>query len=224
MNLKNDYTQLKNGLAYVLFAEGIPIVYYGTEQGFAGGNDPANREDLWRSNFNRNHELYQFISRLAKFRATLPASYFTSEQIERYVDDQFFAYTRDKVFVALTNIGCCGSVTRHITYHPYAEGTVLVNMLDTSDRLIVRSAAFDVTMTQGLPKVYYPSTTFDATTPDAPEAAGGSAATAVIVAGSVFAVGLAAAMAVVLFRQRRQGRAVSETTSLLPATTQTTVL
>jgi alpha-amylase len=30
-----------------LFGKGIPIVYYGTEQGYAGGYDPDNRETLW---------------------------------------------------------------------------------------------------------------------------------------------------------------------------------
>lgn len=28
---------------------GIPIVYYGSEQLFAGGNDPNNREILWNN-------------------------------------------------------------------------------------------------------------------------------------------------------------------------------
>jgi len=27
--------------------DGIPCIYYGTEQDFAGGNDPGNREDMW---------------------------------------------------------------------------------------------------------------------------------------------------------------------------------
>lgn len=31
---------------------GIPIVYYGAEQLFAGGNDPQNRETLW-TNLNK---------------------------------------------------------------------------------------------------------------------------------------------------------------------------
>ena len=30
--------------------DGIPCVYYGTEQGFAGGVDPKNREDMFRGN------------------------------------------------------------------------------------------------------------------------------------------------------------------------------
>lgn len=54
-----DYKLYQNAITYVLLSEGIPIIYYGTEQGFNGGNDPYNREPLWPSNFNTNSELYK---------------------------------------------------------------------------------------------------------------------------------------------------------------------
>ena len=38
---------LKNALSFLILQRGIPCIYYGTEQGFMGGNDPGNREDLW---------------------------------------------------------------------------------------------------------------------------------------------------------------------------------
>ena len=46
-----------------LTAMGIPIIYYGTEQYFAGGNDPNNREILW-NNMDRNSDMYQFIAKI----------------------------------------------------------------------------------------------------------------------------------------------------------------
>lgn len=39
---------LHNALLLLYTAEGIPCMYYGTEQEFRGGNDPSNREDMWR--------------------------------------------------------------------------------------------------------------------------------------------------------------------------------
>jgi alpha-amylase len=39
----------KTGNLLALTSVGIPIVYYGSEQYFAGGNDPNNREILWRN-------------------------------------------------------------------------------------------------------------------------------------------------------------------------------
>jgi glycosidase len=34
-------------LTYLMTTDGVPSLYYGVEQEFAGGNDPANRETLW---------------------------------------------------------------------------------------------------------------------------------------------------------------------------------
>ena len=55
---RNDrWEALQAYTVFSMFCEGIPIFYYGTEQGFKGGNDPANREALW-SNMDKNHPLY----------------------------------------------------------------------------------------------------------------------------------------------------------------------
>ena len=43
--------KLKNALVFLFTEQGIPCVYYGTEQGLEGGNDPANREDLWDTGY-----------------------------------------------------------------------------------------------------------------------------------------------------------------------------
>lgn len=47
--------------------DGIPIVYYGLEQGFSGGSDPANREALWPSAY-ANSTGVQIITKLNKLR------------------------------------------------------------------------------------------------------------------------------------------------------------
>jgi glycosidase len=44
-------TVLHLGLTYLLTSEGIPSLYYGVEQEFSGGNDPANRETFWNPVF-----------------------------------------------------------------------------------------------------------------------------------------------------------------------------
>lgn len=44
LSVNSDHTLLMNGLTYILFANGIPIIYQGTEQGFNGNGDPYNRE------------------------------------------------------------------------------------------------------------------------------------------------------------------------------------
>jgi glycosidase len=65
---KPSVPALHNALAYLLTEDGIPCLYYGTEQEFSGGNDPNNRERLWDSNFRTDGETFQFIRKLIKIR------------------------------------------------------------------------------------------------------------------------------------------------------------
>ncbi len=64
---------MHNALAFVFAAQGIPCLYYGTEQDFAGGNDPANREDLWTSGYATDGDTFQWIQRLIKIRNSYTA-------------------------------------------------------------------------------------------------------------------------------------------------------
>jgi glycosidase len=64
---------LRNALSFLLTEDGIPCIYYGTEQEFAGGNDPANREDLWRSGFRTDGETFRHVARLNRIRRAVPA-------------------------------------------------------------------------------------------------------------------------------------------------------
>lgn len=54
----NDLDALKNALFYLLTMDGIPCIYYGTELAYNGGNDPANREDMFRMPFNEYYIVY----------------------------------------------------------------------------------------------------------------------------------------------------------------------
>ncbi|RYO73599.1 hypothetical protein DL766_000490 [Monosporascus sp. MC13-8B] len=113
LNQKNDVSLLKNALAYVILSRGIPIVYYGTEQGYAGGNDPANREDLWRSNFNTQADLYRAIARLSGARSAA-GGLGQDDHKHLYVADTAYAWSRagGKLVVFTTNSGS-GSSGEH---------------------------------------------------------------------------------------------------------------
>jgi alpha-amylase len=101
-----DISLLKNALAYVLLARGIPIVFYGTEQAFAGGDDPFNREDLWRSSFNTTTDLYKTIASLSFARAQaggLP----DDDHVHLHVTNNAYAWSRasGSLIVFTTNTG-----------------------------------------------------------------------------------------------------------------------
>jgi glycosidase len=59
---------LHNALFFLFTENGIPCVYYGTEQDLAGGNDPANREDLWQTGYKTSGATFQWIQKLTAMR------------------------------------------------------------------------------------------------------------------------------------------------------------
>ncbi len=72
---KTDPAILRSALAFLMTWDGIPCVYYGTEQGFAGGVDPRNREDMFGGNpelglapFATDHETYRLVQGLIAMR------------------------------------------------------------------------------------------------------------------------------------------------------------
>jgi alpha-amylase len=72
---KSDPTVLRSALMYLMTWDGIPCIYYGTEQLFAGGVDPKNREDMFGGNkgmgyapFATDHETFQLVQGLIAMR------------------------------------------------------------------------------------------------------------------------------------------------------------
>jgi glycosidase len=59
---------LQNALLFIFTEQGIPCVYYGTEQELSGGNDPANREDLWDTGYDETKSTFLWIQRLSRVR------------------------------------------------------------------------------------------------------------------------------------------------------------
>ena len=55
-------------LLFLLTEQGIPCIYYGTEQRFDGGNDPANREDMWLTGYAEDAPTFTWIQKLTGVR------------------------------------------------------------------------------------------------------------------------------------------------------------
>lgn len=153
LSVQPDTTLYKAALTYLFMSQGIPIVYYGTEQGFNGGPDPANREPLWTTKYPNNTVLYQYIAQLNTFRHE--KKLWQSPQVQRYAADSFYAFSVGSVFVALTNVGSNGP-QQHvtITYHPFSNGQKLCNLFwPKSDCIVVANNQFDVYLNNGEAKV-----------------------------------------------------------------------
>ncbi len=109
----DKWPQLQLALAFAFSSRGIPVMYYGTEKGFKGCADPANREDMFNS-FDTTSTLYNYVAKLNYVRNTNPALQ-NGVQREKWVDNSFYAFERENasnnVLVALNNCWCTRSVT-----------------------------------------------------------------------------------------------------------------
>lgn len=101
--------------AAVLYSEpGLPVLYYGTEQGFSGANDPSNRERLWDAGYAEDGTLFTWLAALAEVRGAREALRrgdfalrWASDRVGDEEDAGILAYERatdaDRVLVVLNS-------------------------------------------------------------------------------------------------------------------------
>jgi glycosidase len=70
---EKDTDALRNALTVIFTEQGIPCLYYGTEQDFSGGDDPSNREVLWNTGFPTTGDTFRHIAKLARLRKAYEA-------------------------------------------------------------------------------------------------------------------------------------------------------
>jgi glycosidase len=151
LNGQTDTQRLQVALAYVFACEGVPCIYYGTEQGFAGGGDPANRERLWDSGYDTTSPLFQYIKNLAAlrqqhvaFRHGDVAVRWATTRTGSETDAGIFAMERSDpaetaLFVMNVNPGHASTATYNGAdmQTSFAPGTVLKDLLDPTYTITV---------------------------------------------------------------------------------------
>ena len=147
LNRCNDKSKFTNAVVFALLWEGIPVFYYGGEQYYSGGADPQNREPLW-DNYNTNSDLYKILGKVHELRKKV--SIWDLEIVQRYADDNFYAFTRGDVLACFTNNN---GVKRTITYHDFKDGDKLCNILSSDDCVSVSGGNINIEMGD-YPKVY----------------------------------------------------------------------
>jgi len=152
LNITQDIEAFKSALGFSITSVGIPMVYYGDEHAFSGGQDPYNRETLW-PNMNTDSDIYKFLHAVNSFRKT--TEFYKYDQIQRHVDEHFYAFSRGDYLFAFANSPA--PQTQTITSHSYSEGTQLCNVLEKGDCVEVKNGEFTVVMINGKMKIYAPS-------------------------------------------------------------------
>lgn len=158
LNLTYDYEKLKSALAFILFWEGVPIIYAGTELGFSGGQDPDNRESMWPY-FDEAAELYQFIKTSLLARKSILPLIINTPANDLYVDDTTYIYHRGLEFNVVVAISSLkrgtggGTVTVEDISVP--DGTTFFNIYNDLDVIVVTGGTTEITFADDVaPKVY----------------------------------------------------------------------
>jgi glycosidase len=164
---------LRVALTYLTTTVGLPSIYYGTEQELAGGNDPGNREVMWRGNpdrqlapYDRSNPTFRHLKALLALRkehAPLRRGDFTvrwsTTATGAEPDAGIFAYERrhenESVLVVLNAAKCAPGRTHSRTVggqgqlmqSSFKPGTALANVLsddDAGDSFVVGPAGVEV--------------------------------------------------------------------------------
>ncbi|MBI5509292.1 MAG: hypothetical protein HY903_11120 [Deltaproteobacteria bacterium] len=134
---------LHAALAYLVLGDGVPVIYYGTEQAFAGGTDPGNREDLSRSGYATDGATFRFLQTLIGLRRTYVALrrgdtrfVWASEHTGNETDAGVLAFERvaggERLLVVINTHATKTSDTTYLgetLQVGFAPGTVLVDLL-----------------------------------------------------------------------------------------------
>lgn len=153
--VSSDSAIVRSAMAYTMFADGIPIIYYGQEQGFAGGDEPACREYLWMSGYSIT-PLYTYLATLNQARnLAWSAGFGTNLSTALYLDTNSMVTQKGPLMLALSNQGSTSSNKTISFPTQYASGTVLVNIL-TCASLSVGKSTTSVTFVAGAPQIYLP--------------------------------------------------------------------
>ncbi|SPQ18921.1 669d54c3-0936-45ee-a914-0d85de7e1766 [Thermothielavioides terrestris] len=153
-------------IAFTMLKDGIPIVYQGQEQHYAGGTTPNNREALWLSGYSTSSELYKWIAALNQIRARAIAQdsgYLSYSSQAIYSDSHTIAMRKGtsgyQIVGVFTNVGASSSATVTLTSSATGFGAnqALIDVMSCTAYTTDSTGALTVTLNDGLPKVLYPT-------------------------------------------------------------------
>ncbi|WIA20821.1 hypothetical protein OEZ85_005176 [Tetradesmus obliquus] len=135
----SSVTRYQNALTYVMFMEGIPVIYYGTEQGIADNQLHPPRTDprppLWHTHYSHDHPLWLFLRVSLAYRKA-DSVWAAGIAQQHYVDAHTLVLSRGSFVIVLTDwgeerpqkdsqLGQGGVITLQVALHVSAGGVGL---------------------------------------------------------------------------------------------------
>jgi len=151
-NLSVDLQTLYNAMVWNFMSDGIPIVYYGQEQGFQGNADPWNREPLWTSSYNTTIPVYKFIAGLNQIRNFLvntTSDWVTSPAQILTTSTNGIAIMKGSVVSIMTNIGSPPQNTSMAAYTPLANSLSTTDVISCREFAVGSNGTINVDYTEG---------------------------------------------------------------------------
>eukprot|EP00792_Barthelona_sp_PAP020_P004937 TRINITY_DN2419_c1_g1_i1.p1 TRINITY_DN2419_c1_g1~~TRINITY_DN2419_c1_g1_i1.p1 ORF type:complete len:479 (-),score=83.93 TRINITY_DN2419_c1_g1_i1:70-1506(-) len=155
-----DTNRHLNAITFMYTSIGIPVFYYGDEQGYKGGADPKCREALWESQFSMDTAQIKNLKKLNLLRGKYPID-FTYPPVTGWIDDQVYSYFKGGILIAITNVGSNGNTQKRYlpkASHPYKSGQKVCNIYYPSDCIVIdNKGQFLLELINGESKVFVDS-------------------------------------------------------------------
>ncbi|KAJ6505398.1 GH13 alpha-amylase precursor [Mycena sanguinolenta] len=164
-SLTPDIALRKNALVWPFVGDGMPVLYYGQEQGYEGGADPANREALWLSAYPNTKPGVAMVKTLNVVRKqAIKANESFLSTPARYIpqaDSRTLMLAKPPLLTLLTNVGTNESTAQPAWSIPaglYKPGTTLVDVLECRAVVVAGGGGETLVTAQGgMPQVLIPA-------------------------------------------------------------------
>ncbi|KAL9111386.1 MAG: hypothetical protein Q9227_004263 [Pyrenula ochraceoflavens] len=155
-----------NAMAFILTFDGIPKIYYGSEQHLEGAYSPGNRQPLWaKPGYDTSAPLYKLISNLNKLRnhaISVNSNLVTNQSMLLHSDASTYAARKGpngvQIVSVLSNQGKSGKAYQLAIPGAADEGTQMTEVLGCTKVTAGNNGTINVQMEAGAPpKVFFPT-------------------------------------------------------------------
>ncbi|KAL8843695.1 MAG: hypothetical protein Q9176_001903 [Flavoplaca citrina] len=161
LSQRNDMNAQMNVIVFTILSGGIPIIYQGQEQGFSGGNDPANREALWTSDYSTKTPLYMLIASVNQIRnheVFASPQYLTASTEVIFTDDHHIALQKGNIISLYSNEGSNSSLSNiTLTKTGFQENQPTIEILTCRNSTTDADGNLRVSVQEGKPQVGSPA-------------------------------------------------------------------
>ncbi|EEB06006.2 alpha-amylase Aah2 [Schizosaccharomyces japonicus yFS275] len=165
-----DQARVMGAITFNFMFDGIPFVYYGTEQNLHSYHDPFNREPLWEYGYDTKNPYYSLIRTMNNFRKQVIKD--DSEYVKRIshilkTKRKYMVFQKGDVITVTGNWGVHSPEGLTIQFMPdnFRQGTELIDIISREKFKVNARNTLLVPIKNGFPRVLYPANKFKESLP-----------------------------------------------------------